>query len=434
MRPTNEDEVRDAIADAIRAGATLDIRGGGSKAAIGAARPEARILDLSGLSGVVDYDPAELVLTVRPGTPLVEVEALVAGRGQRLAFDPFDHGPLLGETSGAATIGGVVAAGVAGSLRLSGGAPRDHLLGLRAVSGRAETFVAGAKVVKNVTGYDLPKLAAGSWGRLFAITEMTLKVLPRPPIAATRAVEGLDPAAAVKVMAAAMGSPAEVGAAAYLPAGDGPSVTALRLLGFGPSVTARCRMIEQVLGEHGKVVALDGEKDAAWWDRLRVPFSKPLPFRGGVGGGAVPQATSPVDRPHPNPASGKQRPALFRSSRGDDRPDAPEGEGLVTETPLWRVNVPPSGGPSVAAALEPHGARWLFDWAGGLVWVAFDGDPALVRDAAAKAGGHAMLIRAPEAIRAAVPTLHPLAPGVAALEERVRRAFDPAGVFETGRF
>ncbi|MGK6319518.1 FAD-binding protein [Sphingomonas sp. DT-204] len=378
MRPTGEDEVRDAIADAIRAGTTLDIRGGGSKAAIGAPRSEARVLDLSGLAGVVDYDPAELVLTVRPGTPLAEVEALVAGRGQRLAFDPFDHGPILGDVAGAATIGGAVAAGVAGSLRLSGGAPRDHLLGLRAVSGRAESFVAGAKVVKNVTGYDLPKLAAGSWGRLFAITEMTLKVLPRPPIAATRAVEGLDPAAAVKVMAAAMGSPAEVGAAAYLPAGDGRSMMALRLLGFGPSVKARCRMIEQLLGEHGAVVALDGEEDAGWWERLRAP--------------------------------------------------------LETSTALWRVNVPPSSGPAVAATLEPHGARWLFDWAGGLVWVAFDGDPTLVREAAAKVGGHAMLVRAPEAMRAKVPTFHPPAPGVAALEERVRRAFDPAGVFETGRF
>src|SRR3546814_532187 len=170
-----------------------------------------------------------------------------------LAFDPFDHGPILGGTAGAATIGGVVAAGVSGSLRLSGGGARDHLLGLRAVSGRGEVFVAGAKVVKNVTGYDLPKLAAGSRGRLFAITEMTLKVLPRAPIAATRAIAGLDPAAAVSLMAAAMGSQAEVGAAAYLPAAlnDGQSLTLLRLLGFGPSVAARCRMIESLLGARG---------------------------------------------------------------------------------------------------------------------------------------------------------------------------------------
>lgn len=382
MRPLSEDDVRDAVADAIRTGVTLEIRGGGSKAAIGAPRPDAQPLDLYGLAGVVDYDPAELVLTVRPGTPLAEVEQLVAERGQMLAFDPFDHGPILGGAAGRATIGGVVAAGVSGSLRLSGGGARDHLLGLRAISGRGESFVAGAKVVKNVTGYDLPKLAAGSWGRLFAITELTLKVLPRAPVAATRAVEGLDPAAAVRVMAAAMGSHAEVGAAAHLPAGtagDKP-LTALRLLGFGPSVAARAAMIEQMLGEHGTVLALDGEADAAWWAQLRTL------------------------------------------------------EPLGRETTLWRVNVPPSGGPAIVAALEPLGARWLFDWAGGLVWVAFEGEAKAVRDAAAKAGGHAMLVRATEAIRAMVPALHPQAAGVAALEERVRRAFDPAGVFETGRF
>ncbi len=382
MRPLNEEDVRDAVADAIRAGVTLDIRGGSSKAAIGAPCPEARPLDLYGLSGVIDYDPAELVLTVRPGTPLAEVERLVSERGQMLAFDPFDHGAILSEAAGAATIGGVVAAGVSGSLRLSGGGARDHLLGLRAVSGRGEIFVAGAKVVKNVTGYDLPKLAAGSWGRLFAMTELTLKVLPRPPVAVTRAVEGLDPATAVRVMAAAMGSQSEVGAAAHLPAGMGgaKSLTALRLLGFGPSVAARAAMVERLLGEHGAVAALDGEADKDWWTQLRTL------------------------------------------------------EPLGREDTLWRVNVPPSGGPSVVAALEPLGARWLFDWAGGLVWIAFNGDASAVRDAAAKAGGHATLVRAPAAIRAAVPALHPQAPGVAALEARVRRAFDPAGVFETGRF
>jgi len=150
-------------------GAKLALCGGGSKEQLGAPR-EAERVDMTGFAGVVDYDPAELVLTVRPGTPLAEIEALVASENQMLAFDPFDHGPIYGMPAGRATIGGVVAAGVGGSQRLSGGAPRDHLLGFRAVSGRGEVFVAGAKVVKNVTGYDLPKLAAGSWGRLFAMT------------------------------------------------------------------------------------------------------------------------------------------------------------------------------------------------------------------------------------------------------------------------
>jgi glycolate oxidase FAD binding subunit len=382
MRPEREDEVRDAVADAIRRDEKLDIKGGGSKGAIGAPRPEAGVLDMTGLTGVIDYDPAELVLTVRPGTPLAEVEALLAGRGQMLAFDPYDHGPLFGGEAGRTTIGGVVAAGVNGSLRLSGGGVRDHLLGFRAVSGRAEAFAAGAKVVKNVTGYDLPKLAAGSWGRLFAMTELTLKVLPRPPVRATRAIEGLEPGEAVRLMAAVMGSQAEVGAAAYVPAAlrSGRSLTALRILGFCPSVAARCEMVERLLAAHGAALALAEDEDAAFWQGMR---------------------------------------AL---------------DALAGDAPLWRVNVPPSGGPAVVAALDPLGARWVLDWAGGLVWLAFDGDPALVRDAAARAGGHAMLVRAPEAMRATVPALQPPVAGVGALETRVRRAFDPEGVFETGRF
>jgi len=376
--PTREDELADAIAEAARAGERLAIVGGGSKADFGRAAL-ARSLPMAGFAGVIDYDPAELVLTLRPGTPLAEVEALVAGERQMLAFEPFDHGPIYGRTAGAATIGGVVAGGVAGSRRLSAGGARDHMLGLRAVSGRGEVFVAGGRVVKNVTGYDLPKLAAGSWGRLFAITELTLKVLPRPETRATWAVTGLDARGAVRAMAAAMGSQAEVAAAAHRPAAGGrETLTAIRLEGFAPSVAARGRLAQTLLAPFGAVHALGEAEAEAFWRDLHTL--------------------------------------------------APLGG----ERPLWRVNVAPSAGAGIVEALA--GADWLMDWAGGLVWLAFNGDPSLVRDVAARAGGHATLVRGPEALRVATPVFHPPSPGLAALEERVRRAFDPAGVFETGRF
>jgi len=178
-------DAQDLCAIVAQAGASaerLELRGGGSRADFGAPR-QATVVSLQALSGVVDYDPAELVLTLRPGTPLAEVQALVASEGQMLAFEP--HG------AASATIGGTVAAGVAGSRRVTAGSARDHLLGFAAVSGRGETYVAGAKVVKNVTGYDLPKLMAGSWGRIGAMTEMTLKVLPSPRIDVTLAAHGL---------------------------------------------------------------------------------------------------------------------------------------------------------------------------------------------------------------------------------------------------
>lgn len=367
IRPTTADELCDVITDARQASTKLRLRSGGTKDAIGAPC-EAQVVDMRGFTGVVDYDPPELVLTVGAGTPLAEIEKLVASEGQMLAFDPFDHGAMLGNDGGA-TIGGVIAAGVAGPARLSRGGARDHLLGFTAVSGRGETFVAGAKVVKNVTGYDLPKLMAGSWGRLAALTELTLKVLPAPRTRLTLVMRGLDAAGAVAAMARAMGSAAEVTAAAHLPDWQGEAVTALRLDGFAESVAARAAMLPAFEAIE------DG--DALW---LAVRDVAPLP----------------------------------------------------REWPLWRLIVAPGKAPGMIAALPD--AQWLFDWAGGLIWLASNADPATIRAAAETAGGHATLVRAREAMRRTVPTLHPQPSALAAIEARVRRAFDPDGVFETGRF
>jgi len=366
------------IAEASRRGERLAIRGGNSKGGIGRPTPQARDLDMRAFDGVVDYDPPELVLTVRPATPLATVQSLVAEQGQMLAFEPFDHGPIFGRSTGAATIGGVVAAAVAGSQRVASGGARDHLLGVRAVSGRGELFISGAKVVKNVTGYDLPKLIAGSWGRLSAITELTLKVLPAPRVMATRVIRGLDPDRAVAAMAAAMGSQAEIAAAAHWPANGG--ITAFRLQGFHASVAARCANLMRFLEPFGRLDAVDDDEAAMLWT------------------GMVTLASLPQD------------------------------------LPLWRVIMPPGAGGKLVGELERHGAQWLLDWAGGLAWIALGGEEDIVRAAAAAVGGHALLVRAPPDLRDRIAAFHPPHPGVAALEERVRRAFDPAMVFETGRF
>ena len=365
IRPESTEQLERIISDAAASGAKFELRGGGSKSDVGAPR-DAEVVDMTSFSGILDYDPAELVLTALAGMPLAEVEAAVAERRQMLAFEPFDHGPMFGRPAGAASIGGVVAAGVSGSRRLSRGAARDHLLGFKAVSGRGEAFVGGGKVVKNVTGYDLSKVMAGSWGRLAALTEVTLKALPRPQVVRSLAIEGLDPRAAVALMSAAMGSQADVAAA-----GHRGGSTVLRLEGFGSSVEARGLLL-QALSPGLRV--LDEDEAEAFWTGFRNPL-----------------------------------------------PDA---------SALWRISVPASRAPEV---IETLGEGWLMDWAGGLIWAASE-DAAAVRRAAEAVGGHAMLVRAPEGMRAEVPALHPPAPGVAALEARVRHAFDPAGVFETGRF
>jgi len=379
-RPTDKDQLSALFADAAAHHRTLELRAGGTRRDMGAPR-EADIVDLTAFSGIVDYDPPELVLTVRPATSLTEIEKLLTDHGQMLAFEPFDPSPLFGEPAGRGTIGGAVIAGTAGSGRLTAGAPRDHLLGLSAISGRGERFVAGGKVVKNVTGYDLPKLIAGSWGRLAAVTEMTLKVLPRPRMVRTLAIEGLSQAAAHRAMACALGGPCDVSAAAHLPAdGDRGPLTLLRVQGFAPSVEARCLALPDLLRDHGKPRTLSEEEQEALWDAVRI---------------AAPLSDAPI---------------------------------------LWRLSLPAHQSPTLIERLGAGQSRWLMDWAGGLLWLASEAAPDHIRSVAAELGGQAMLVRASADLRARTPFEHPRPSGVMALERRVRRAFDPAGIFESGRF
>src|SRR2546426_2904599 len=215
LKPRDAKEVAAAIEWAFAEGKTLEIVGTGSKREIGRAAQWDLTLDLSGLSGVTLYEPDELVLSAKAGTPLAEIEALIAANGQQLAFEPMDYASILGGVAGRGTVGGALAANVSGPRRIKAGAGRDHFLGFSAVSGRGETFKSGGRVVKNVTGYDLCKLIAGSWGTLAAMTEVTIKVLPRPETEETLLVRGLDAARAIKAMTAAMGSSCDVSWAAH---------------------------------------------------------------------------------------------------------------------------------------------------------------------------------------------------------------------------
>ncbi len=376
----------DALCEAVRcAGAdqqVLEIRGGGSRQAFGAPRADVTVLSMAEFNGVEDYDPPELVITVGAGTPLRDVEELLAAEGQMLAFEPFDPAPVYGGPAGGATIGGMVAAATAGSRRLVSGSVRDHFLGFEAVSGRGERFVAGGRVVKNVTGYDLSKLMAGSWGQLAALTRVTLKVLPRPRELVSLRVAGLSTEEAVSLSGGMLRACTSVAAAAYVPAGGkaGESSLVLRLEGFAPSVRASVETLQSLLPAGRAAETLDAVQADRFWSDLRVLAA------------------------------------------------------LDSVLPLWRFCAPPSAAPSLARELAGLGADWLWDWAGGLVWTVTDVPADSVRETAQRAGGHATLVRAPEAVRRVTPAFHPQPDPVARLEERVRRSFDPLGVFECGRF
>ena len=399
LQPGDAKDVEAAVQWMLAEGKAAEIVGHGSKRAIGRPAQTDVTLDLSALSGVMLYEPEELVLSAKAATPLAEIEALVASRGQQLAFEPMDYATILGGVAGRGTIGGALAANLSGPRRIKAGAARDHFLGFAAVSGRGETFKSGGRVVKNVTGYDLCKLIAGSWGTLAAMTEVTIKVLPAAETEETLLIRGLEPAQAIAAMTIAMGSACDVSGAAHLPAevaasipavaGAGGSVTALRLEGFSPSVAHRRRLLEVLMKSLGEGATIDASASHALWRAVR-----------------------------------------------DVTPFAASGGGV--ERPLWRISTAPNRGAELAATIARQlDAQVLYDWAGGLLWLALDrfddAGATPIGAAVAAAGGHATLIRAPASMRAATDVFAPQEAGLAALTKRVKESFDPRGAFNPGR-
>ena len=382
IKPRDAKELRQAVEWALNDGVTLDVRGQGSKLAIGKPMTCDQVLDLSGLSGIVDYAPEELVVTLRAGTPMREVEALLAQRNQMLAFEPPDLGPLLGQEAGQGTLVGAVMGNLAGPRRISAGAARDHLLGFSGVNGRGEAFKSGGKVMKNVTGYDLSKLLAGSWGTLAVLDEVSVKVLPAPDQTRTLVLRDLSDEAAVKAMCTAMGSPHDVSGAAHV---DGR--TALRLEGVAPSVEARLKGMRDLFAGVTRMEELGTLESRAFWRDVRD---------------LMPLSTS-----------------------GDDV--------------VWKISCPPTEGPAIVTRIKAHrpSAKAFYDWSGGLIWLALpetvDADHLIVRSALGSTGGHAILIRAAANIRARVPVFQPQPAALQALTSRVKESFDPKRLFNRGR-
>ncbi len=402
LKPETSEQALEAVAWALAEETPLEVIGRGSKRALGRPVQAGNNIELSALSGITLYEPEELVLSARAGTPLAEIESALAAKNQMLAFEPADLGPLLGGAAGAGSIGGVLACNLAGPRRIKVGAARDHFLGAHAVSGRGEVFKIGGRVVKNVTGYDLCKLLAGSYGTLAAMTDVTVKVLPAPEKTRTVLFHGLDDAAAVKAMSRALQSSHEVSGAAHMPAAltggsavsyvakAGGAVTAIRVEGPGPSVEHRAAALRRDLADVAESEELHSVNSAKLWTELRdvAAFVKD-------------------------------------SSRV-----------------IWRISIPPAAGAEVVARIAlGEDTRHFFDWGGGLIWLAlpasdalaFEARHAAVRAALKDCGGHATLIRAPEDLRARVPVFQPQEEGLAALTARVKNSFDPRRILNPGR-
>lgn len=391
---TSEDAIVATIAEAVRVREPLLIQGNGTKA--GMLRPvqAARTLSTAGLTGINLYAPKELIISAWAGTPLPEIEAALAEAGQHLIAEPPDLSELLGVNGKPQTIGGVVATNLSGPRRVAWGAMRDHVMGIRAVTGRAEIIRSGGRVLKNVTGLDLCKLLTGSHGTLGVITEVTLKVLPAPEATGTLVLPGLDAVAGVVAMSAALGSPFGVSGAAWLAADvigripgladvHGRSATLIRIEEFTPSVAYRIGRLKDQFATPG-ALTLDTEASLSVWKDIR-----------------------------------------------DAKPLAAQREDAI-----WRVSVRPSAGPSVLDAVRACGVMGFLDWGGGLVWLAGPADTAThtaVEAAANAAHGNWTLLRAPDTLRGAVRVVPDETAGLARITREVKAAMDPTGILNPGR-
>jgi glycolate oxidase FAD binding subunit len=397
VRPIDERELAHVLAEASAARTPLEVVGGGSKQRIGRPMQTAASVSSRAMRGITLYEPSEMVMGARSGTPLTQIEDALAERGQMLAFEPVDYGPMTGLEAGQATIGGVFAANVSGARRVAIGAARDHLLGIRGVNGRGEAFKSGGRVMKNVTGYDLCRGLAGSWGTLAVLTEVTFKVLPAPEDTGTLLLFGLPDEIAVEVLCTAMASPFEVSGAVHVqPAlaarlehpglrSQGQAVTALRVENFAKSVAYRKGRLKELLKVYGAVMDFERAASLQLWGELR-------------------------------------RLSMLQRS----------------ETPVWRISTAPTAGPKVVAAISAFmECRAFYDWSGGLVWAEVlpttDAGAADVRRVIASHGGHATLVRAEPQVRAAVDVFQPLEAGPAKLSRRLKAAFDPSGILNPGR-
>jgi glycolate oxidase FAD binding subunit len=403
FRPDTLEQVSEAVHWAVAENQPLDIVAGGTKVALGRSVEIPNRLNLGSFSGISLYEPEELVVTARAATSMAKIETALAKKNQQLAFEPGDLGPLLGVPGkrfghNGGTIGGVVACNLAGPRRIRFGAARDNLLGFHAVSGRGEPFKSGGRVIKNVTGFDLSKLITGSFGTLAVMTEVSVRVLPTPEQTRTVLILGCEDEAAVRALIQALQTPYEVTGAVHLPgnvavlsktspiAVAGGAVTAVRLEGPAPSVEFRCGAIRDLLSPFGVVEELNKTHSLAFWREVRdVGFF--------VGDG---------------------------------------------ERQLWKVSVPPTAGAAVAREiLAGTDGQVFYDWGGGLLWLGLPPTPdarhEMIREAVAKSGGHATLIRAEPEVRARVPVFQPQPAPLVALTRRVKGGFDPTGILNPGR-
>lgn len=387
--PKTEAELAGLVSDAARKRAAIMIEGGGTRP-VGNPVNASTVLKTTGLKGITLYEPGALTVVAKAGTPLEDINKAMAKENQQFPFEPPDYSGLFG-VKGKSTIGGVVATGASGPRRFQAGGARDSLIGVRFVSGEGEIIKNGGRVMKNVTGYDLVKLMCGSHGTLGVLTELSFKILPKPEMTGTVAIEGLEDQAAVEAMAQAASSPFDISAASHATGGSKTdALTMIRVEGFSGSVKYRTEQLKELLApllpKNAAIsLDLDQDKTTAEWKRVRDVEA-------------------------------------FHSAQGA----------------VWRISCRAGDGPAIAAEIRKAlDVETIYDWAGGLIWLLLAkgtrGAGNIIRKAVNAKGGHATLFRRDASVDEIIPAFHPEAPRIAEISENLRHQFDPAGILNPGR-
>ena len=414
--PTSEAEAAAIVNEALAAKTPLRLQGNGTRSGIGNPIDADTTISSSRLTGITIYEPAEMIIGAKAGTPIADIEDALAAHGQMLTFEPMDHRHLF-NTSGEPTLGGVAAGNISGPRRILAGAARDNLVGVRFVNGRGEIIKNGGRVMKNVTGLDLVRLLCGSWGTLGFLTEITLKVLPKPPAAASLVWHGLDDHRGVELLCRAMGTPFEVNGVSHVPGnvpghpqdntGTGepaaPSpetaMTVIRIEGFEEQISYRSRKLAEQCREFGEAEIVSGEPHLRIWRSIRDVTA-------------------------------------LRAAADDA---------------VWKLSVRPSRAAALVESIRAQRpAHVLYDWSGGLIWLAtpqgnptassngdtlLSADPAgcrLIRSRTEAMNGHATLVRAADDVRRAVSAFHPAQARLHEVSQQIKNSFDPDNIFNPG--
>ncbi len=398
LRPRDEIQLAEVIAGASHNNIALEVAGAGTKRALGRPVEADQIVCTGAMFGISHYEPEELIVSVKTGTPVRFVEETLARQGQMMAFEPLDLGPVLGQNPGEGTIGGLFATNLCGSRRIQAGSARDNLLGVTAINGLGEQITSGGRVMKNIAGYDLARNIAGSWGTLGVMTDVTMKVTPKPEDAATLIFYGLLDELAMELMSKAMKTPCEVSGAVHIQEQlvanlsdeklrrTDTAITAIRIENLAASVEYRLKFLKDVLDSFGPIDVLERDRSDDFWSDMRQL-------------------------------------KLMQN----------------TDTPFWRITTAPSNGVDIVAAIKAHhpNSVAVYDWSGGLVWLltpfTADAGASEVHRAVVNRGGNATLMRGELSLRASADVFQPIEEGIAVLTRKIKAAYDPNGILNPGR-